>query len=46
MSDLFGQPATSETAKPAVQQLFVDEVGTPTLFHENVNDTRRTANED
>jgi hypothetical protein len=28
MSDLFDQPAAPEPAKPAVQQLFVDEAGT------------------
>ena len=35
MSDLFNQPAAPEPAKPAVQQLFVDEAGTPTLFRES-----------
>jgi len=30
MSDLFNQPAAPESSKPAVQQLFVDEAGTPT----------------
>jgi len=35
MSDLFDQPAAPEPAKAAVQQLFVDEAGTPTLFHES-----------
>jgi hypothetical protein len=35
MSDLFDQPESSEPAKSAVQQLFVDEAGTPTLFHES-----------
>lgn len=35
MSDLFDQPAAPEPAKSAVQQLFVDEAGTPTLFHES-----------
>ena len=35
MSDLFDTPAVPEPAKPAVQQLFVDGAGTPTLFHEN-----------
>jgi hypothetical protein len=35
MSDLFNQPAAPEPAKSAVQQLFVDEAGTPTLFHES-----------
>ena len=35
MSDLFDKPTALESAKPAVQQLFVDEAGTPTLFHES-----------
>jgi hypothetical protein len=35
MSDSFDKPAAPEPAKPAVQQLFVDEAGTPTLFHES-----------
>ncbi len=35
MNDLFAKPESSEPAKPAVQQLFVDEAGTPTLFHES-----------
>ncbi len=35
MSDLIHQPASPEPAKLAVQQLFVDEAGTPTLFHES-----------
>lgn len=33
MSDLFDQPESGEPAKSAVQQLFVDEAGDPTLFH-------------
>jgi hypothetical protein len=37
MSDLFSPPAAPESAMPAVQQLFVDEAGTPTLFHERGN---------
>jgi hypothetical protein len=35
MSDLFDKPKAPEPAKSAVQQLFVDEAGTPTLFHES-----------
>jgi hypothetical protein len=35
MTNLFDQPAVPEPAKSAVQQLFVDEAGTPTLFHES-----------
>jgi hypothetical protein len=33
VSDLFDQPEATEPAKSAVQQLFVDEAGDPTLFH-------------
>ena len=36
MSDLFNQPAAPDPAKPAVQQLFVDEAGTPRMFHETI----------
>lgn len=35
MSDLFGSPAVPAPAEPGVQHLFVDEAGTPTLFHES-----------
>jgi hypothetical protein len=35
MSDLFNKSETPEPAKSAVQQLFVDEAGTPTMFHES-----------
>jgi hypothetical protein len=35
MSDLFENAEAPEPAKTAVQQLFVDEAGTPTLFHES-----------
>lgn len=35
MSDLFDRPTAPEPAKPVVQQLFVDEAGKPTLFHES-----------
>ena len=35
MTDLFDKSAAPEPAKSAVQQLFVDEAGTPTLFHES-----------
>ena len=35
MSDLFDKTENAESAKSAVQQLFVDEAGTPTLFHES-----------
>ncbi len=33
MSDLFGKSDSAESVQPAVQQLFVDEAGDPTLFH-------------
>jgi hypothetical protein len=33
MSDLFDAPEAPDAAKLAVQQLFVDEAGDPTLFH-------------
>jgi hypothetical protein len=35
MSDLLDNAGAPEAAKTAVQQLFVDEAGTPTLFHES-----------
>ncbi len=35
MSDAFDTPEAPEPSKAAVQQLFVDEAGTPTLFHES-----------
>jgi hypothetical protein len=35
MSDLFDKSDSHESAKAAVQELFVDEAGTPTLFHES-----------
>jgi hypothetical protein len=37
MTDLFNNPEAPAPAKPAVQQLFVDETGTPTLFLESGN---------
>jgi hypothetical protein len=44
MSDLFHQPAAAtKPDKLTVQQFFVDEAGTPTLFHEPEIQSQRPA---